>query len=285
MNKEYIVNKETKLLEYLINDVHLKRNIAKKLLSEKLIEINGKNISQFDHLLKLKDKLTILHESIETIKTKEIKVLYEDNEFIVIDKPAGLLSISSEKVKDNTAYHYVREYIKSKNKHDYIFIVHRLDKDTSGVLLFTKNEKLKKALQDNWNNLVKERRYYAIVDGKPIVNKKHIENYLLVNKDLTKIVDKSVIGSEKAITDYKLIKSNNKYSLLDVNILTGKKNQIRATLNGEGIPVLGDSKYGKVKSPISRLCLHAYRLSFIHPINKEEYIFESKIPNKFKSTI
>jgi len=285
MNKEYIVSKETELLKYLLDELHFKRNVAKKLLSEKLIEINGKSISQFNHLLNVNDKLVILHERIETNGLKDIKVLYEDDEFIIIDKPAGLLSISSEKVKDNTAYHYVREYIKSKNKHDYLFVVHRLDKDTSGVLLFCKNISLKNALQDNWNEIVKERKYYAIVDGQPILDSKHIENYLLVTKDITKIVDSNIIGAEKAITDYEVIKSNKKYSLLDVNISTGKRNQIRCVLNDLGCPILGDSKYGKIKSPINRLCLHAYKISFIHPINKKLYTFESKIPSKFKSII
>jgi len=285
MNKEYMCKKDNELLKYLIEDIHLKRNVAKKLLSEKLIEVNGENISQFDYPLKTNDKLVILHEKINTMNSNDIKVIYEDDDFIVVDKPAGLLSISSEKVKDNTTYHYVREYIKSKDKHDYLFVVHRLDKDTSGVLVFSKSERLKKALQDNWNKLVKERKYYAIVNGKLPFNSKRIENYLLVKKDITKVVDKNTKGAEKAITDVKLVKSNNSCSLLDVDLSTGKKNQIRATLNYLGHPILGDSKYGKIKSPISRLCLHAYKISFVHPFNHKVYTFESRIPSKFKSII
>ena len=179
----------------------------------------------------------------------------------------------------------VMDYVQQKDKHNRIFVVHRLDKETSGILMFAKNEKIKELLQNNWNEIVKKRGYYAIVDG--ILEKKegHIENYLRENKLNLMYVTKEKKNSYKCITDYKVVKEGNNYSLLDVHIFTGRKNQIRVTLGSLGHYVLGDDKYGEPPNPLKRLCLDAYELEFIHPISKKIMRFCKVLPKEFKKLI
>ncbi len=279
---EYKVKRDALLLEYLINDLHFKRNVAKNLL--KLTLINGKRISQFNHQLHYGDTLVISDGKIET-ERKDIEIIYEDDDLIAINKPAGLLSIATEKDKDRTAYHLVMEYLKSKDKHNRVFIIHRIDKETSGVLVFAKNEETKILLQDNWNDIVSHRDYYALVEGKMENEKGHIENYLKENKIGIIYVTGNVHDKEakKAVTDYKVIRSSDYYSLLDVSIKTGRKNQIRATFASLEHTIIGDHKYNSTNNQIKRLGLHAYRLTFRHPVTGKEYDFITKMPGVFNT--
>jgi len=276
---EYKVNKESKLLDYLMNNLGYKRSNAKNLLSYKQILVNNKLTTKFDYELHVNDTLTILKNSAKTDIKNELDIIYEDDEFVVINKKAGLLSMASDNEKIETAYHKVREYLKNKNES--IYILHRIDADTSGVLAFCKKEKTRNLLRDKWNDIVLKRGYYALVEGK-VLEGKHIENYLKENRTgLVYSVPNEDKYTKKAITEFEVIKANNKYSLLDVNILTGRKNQIRVTLKDEGHPIVGDEKYGQKDSPIKRLGLHAYELSFINPSNKKAYHFVSDMPNSF----
>lgn len=275
--QEYKVKHSSKLLEYLINDLHFSRNTAKKLLKQ--VTINDKHISQFDYELNIDDVLVISNE-IENNK-RNIEIIYEDDELITINKPSNLLSISTDKEKDNTAYKMVMDYLKQKDKHNKVFVLHRIDKDTSGVLVFAKNEKIKKLLQDNWNDIVKSRRYYSIIEGHLEKKEDVIINYLKENSTHLVYVDHKYSNeSKKAITEYKVLKENGNYSLLDINIKTGRRNQIRATFSDLGHPIVGDEKYNNKDN--KRLLLHAYELSFIHPINKKEYVFKTDLPKSFK---
>ncbi|MDO4500393.1 MAG: RluA family pseudouridine synthase [Erysipelotrichaceae bacterium] len=282
-NEQHIVNKDSLLLEYLINELHINRNKAKTLL--KFACVNGNPISKFNYELKKGDVLTFNSSPIKTSKGFDLDIIYEDENFIVINKPAGLLTIASESEKEKTAYHLVREYVQSKNKHDKLFILHRIDKDTSGVLAFIKNNtKLRDTLQEQWNDIVLTRKYYAIVRGR--INKKEdtIVNYIHKGMGETvNISDESDKYAKKAITEYKVMKTSGKHTLLDVNILTGRKNQIRVTFNDLGYPIIGDQKYGKIKSPIKRLGLHAYELSFKNPVDNKTYTFKTAMPQEFKT--
>ena len=209
---------------------------------------------------------------------KKLNIIYEDKELLVIDKPSGQYTIGTDKDKFNTLYHEVREYIRKKNQK--VFIVNRLDKDTSGIVVFAKNERLKQELQNTWNNNTK-RYYYAIVEGHTPKKEDTLKNYLDESKTLQVYVTNNTNNSKLAITHYKVINELSKYTLLDIDIKTGRKNQIRCQLDYIGNPIVGDKKYSSKVNPINRLGLHAYKLILTNPINKKTYEFESKIPKLF----
>ncbi|MFA5659403.1 MAG: RNA pseudouridine synthase, partial [Oscillospiraceae bacterium] len=194
---------------------------------------------------------------------------------------AGLLSIATEKEKVFTAYHMMTEYVKLNNPQGRIYVVHRLDRDTSGVLMAAKNEKMKHALQDNWEELVTQRRYHALVEGRLDKKSGTITSWLKETK--TMLVYSSMNDGDglKAVTEFEVIKENNDYSLLDIQLHTGRKNQIRVHMKEQGHSVAGDKKYGARTNPIKRLGLHSYRLELKHPFNGEILCFEAKTPKCF----
>ncbi len=271
-----VVNEESSLLEYLINNTDKSRKLLKAYLKYGNIKVNNKVVTKYDRLL-IKDDVIEIGESRN--KSKDFTVIYEDKDIIVIDKPYGMLSVASQSDNINTSYKLVMEYLKSINKNNKVFIVHRLDKDTSGVLLFAKNEQTKELLQSNWESIV-DRKYIGIVDGKVENENGIIESYLNENNEHNVYSDKT---GKKAVTEYKRLKFNDKYSLLDIKIHTGRKNQIRVHMKDIGHTIIGDKKYGSKTSPIKRMCLHAYQLELINPISHEKQLFESKVPKAFKS--
>ncbi len=213
------------------------------------------------------------------MRKDRIKILYEDKSIIVVSKPTHLLTIATQNEKERTMFHKVIEYERKKNKNNKVFIVHRLDKDTSGILVLAKSEKIKKTLQDNWD---KTKRYYmAIVEGIPKEKEKTIKSYLTENSRLITYSTNESKG-KLAITKYKLIKHSRKFSLLDIEILTGRKNQIRVHMKDNNTPIVGDKKYGAETNPINRLGLHAYKIIFNHPITHQEIIIEDKLPKEFE---
>ncbi len=209
---------------------------------------------------------------------KKMDILYEDKELLVVNKKAGLLTIATEKEKWHTLYHEAREYVKKQNPKNKIFIVHRLDKDTSGIVVFAKNEKVKKDLQDHWNEIANGREYLAIVEGSIQKTKDTIKSYLVENK--MHQVHSTKKGGALAITNYEVLGKNKAYTLLKINIETGKKNQIRVSLSELGHPIVGDKKYGSKKNPMGRMGLHASKL-IVNRKNKE-YKWIAKIPVEFK---
>ena len=215
-------------------------------------------------------------------KKDKLKILYEDKSIIIISKPSNLLTIGTNKEHNNTLYRKVSEYVKKQHKSNKIFIVHRLDKDTSGIIAFAKTEPVKRVLQRNWDKT--KRKYVALVEGK-VAKGDTIKNYLAETKTLkTYITNDKKIG-KLAITKYKPIKGNKEYTLLDIEILTGRKNQIRVHMESINHPIVGDKKYNSKKNPIRRMCLHATYLEFIHPITNKRLIIEDKYPNIFDKLI
>lgn len=217
-------------------------------------------------------------------KKDRLDIIYEDKEFIVVNKPCGLLTISTDKEKDNTLFHKVYMYLKRKNKNNKVFIVHRLDKDTSGVVLFAKNEKLKFLLQNNWDKLVKNRNYVAIVHGSVEKESDTIISWLKETKTLLTYSSAKEKDGKKAITSYRLICKNSNYSFLDILLKTGRKNQIRVHMKDINHPIIGDKKYG-VKDRFNHMYLHAYKLSLVHPTTKKLLEFETDIPKYFSEFI
>ncbi len=208
---------------------------------------------------------------------KKLNIIYEDKDIIVVDKEAKLLTIATEKERVRTLYHYVLEYEQNKHKSNRIFIVHRLDKDTSGLVLFAKSEKMKRLLQDNWNNY--KRYYQAVLEGKVKKDKNTIKSYITENKAFISYSTDAKHGTE-AITKYELVESKNNFSLVNIQILTGRKNQIRVHMSEMGNPIYGDKKYGAKTNIYNRLALHANNLVIINPITKKEMVFESKFSFK-----
>ena len=214
----------------------------------------------------------------EMKKKDKLKILYEDKSIIVISKPSGLLTIGTNKEHNNTLYRKVSDYVKKQHKSNKIFIVHRLDKDTSGIIVFAKTEQVKRILQRNWDKF--KRKYVALVEGK-VTKGNTIKNYLAETKTLkTYITNDKKIG-KLAITKYNPKKSNKEYSLLDIEILTGRKNQIRVHMESINHPIVGDKKYNSKKNPIRRMCLHATYLEFIHPLTNKRIIINDKYPEIF----
>ena len=214
------------------------------------------------------------------MKKDKLNIVYEDKDIIVINKPTHLLTISTENEKERTLFHKVYLYLKKKNKNNKVFVVHRLDKDTSGLIVFAKSEIVKKKLQNNWNKSI--RNYVAVVNGNVLKEKDTLRSYLKETKTLL-VYSTNDKSGDLAITSYQKIMSNKEYTLLSINIKTGRKNQIRVQLNDIGHSIVGDKKYGIKKDPLRRLCLHANYLEFIHPITDKKLSFDIDIPNSFIS--
>lgn len=207
---------------------------------------------------------------------KKLDIIYEDKEILVVNKPAKLLTISDGKT-ENTLYSMAREYVKKKHKSNKIFIVHRLDKDTSGIILFAKNEGLKKYLQDNWNTITK-RKYIALLSGDVKTSEGVIKNYLAEDKTHRVYVTNKESG-EYAETKYSVLNKMFKCTLVDIEIKTGKKHQIRVGFSNFGHPIVGDKKYGSKINPYRRVMLHASGLEVNIKGNKN--VFSCKIPKEF----
>ena len=180
-------------------------------------------------------------------------------------------------------YRILSDYVKECDPRNKIFVLHRLDRDTSGIMMFAKNQKVKEQLQSNWSEAITQRTYVAVIEGRPEKDTDLIVSNLVENKHMQVYVTQDGDGKE-AITRYRLLQTNNRYSLVELDLETGRKNQIRAQMQSIGHPIAGDSKYGAETNPAGRLMLHARRLCFIHPVTGEEMRFETRIPEKFTST-
>lgn len=275
------VKKEDTLLTYLLNNLtDLSHKKIKALLSNEMIFIKGRIITQYDYKLKKGDIIEIKNNILSKKDKLNIHILYEDSDLIVVTKPSGLLTVATAKHEKNTLYNKVKEYLKKSNPRNKVFIVHRLDRETSGIVVFAKNEHMKNALQVKWNSLVKTRRYMAIVSGHMTEKEGIIHTWLKENKNKIVYSTKNRVEGKEAITEYKVVKENNQLSLLEVYIKTGRKNQIRAHLKEVGYPILGDTKYGGLKS--DRVYLHNDQLVLKHPINGKELSFKLELPVNFK---
>ena len=273
--RNIIVKENSNIIDYL-KPYGLSKNKTKTYIKLGYISINNQVIKKLPLNLKTGDIITIDENQIEI---NGFKIIYEDKNYLVVDKPSGLLTISTSNINKNkelTLYRQVREYL--NNKHEYAFIVNRIDKETSGLVIFVKNEPLKEKLQSNWNHIVKKRGYIAIVSGK-ITKKGRIENYLYEDKQTFSHSTK--VGGKLAISNYTPIKINDKYTLLDINIETGRKNQIRVHMSEMNHPIIGDKKYKCIDNSLKRLALHHYEISLIDPITNKLLTFKSNIPHEF----
>lgn len=283
----FTVDKSCILLDFLLLRMSSKsRNHVKSLLKYRAVSVDGTVQTKFNMVLKEGQNVQI-NRTVpqEKAPENELDILYEDEELIAIYKPAGLLSIASDKEKEFTAYHMLTDYVKLKNPEDRIFVVHRLDRDTSGVLVVAKNEEIKLALQEHWSDLVLERAYYALVEGQLKEKKGKVHSWLKKTKTLMMYSSDRPGDGLEAITEYEVLEESEEYSLLDIHLQTGRKNQIRVHMKDLGHSVAGDKKYGAKTNPLKRLGLHAYKLSIKHPFTQEVMTFETPMPPRFKALL
>ena len=283
--KEYQVHEPCELLEFLLKTFSSQsRNSVKSLLSSHRVSINGAPVTQFNFKLTPKDVVIITKNPIKKKIRHNLPIIFENDEFIVINKPSKLLSVPSDNEKGSTAFRMVNDYLQQKDKHNRAYIVHRIDEDTSGVLMFAKSEKIAHLLtdKDNWNQLVTKRGYYAIVEGVMENKSGTVKSYLKKNSQNMMYSSKKPGDGQLAITHYKVIKGNDKYTLLDVDIDSGRKNQIRVHMGDLGHHIIGDDKYGEPANPIKRLGLHAYCLELRHPVSGKLLTFKAPMPKEFE---
>ena len=264
------VKEDIDLLTYLSKNTDYSNKKLKSMIEHRQIKVNGSK-PKLPYLLKVNDEVLITTEKIIDVP---FSIIYEDDKFLVVNKKSGLLTVGNENEKASTLYRQVYDYLHQKKEK--VFVVHRLDKETSGIVLFAKREDIKNILQENWNDIVKSRKYVAVVHGA-LSQEGKFESYLIEEKNTFVHSGK---GGKLAITYYHTMNAKNGFTLVDIELKTGRKNQIRVHMKENKTPVVGDKKYG-VKDNATRLLLHAYELSFIYPKNNKEYKFQTKIPNDF----
>ena len=277
------IEQETTLLPFLFELLkEQSKSSVKGLLQHGQILVNGQRTTQFNTPLQAGDVVTISHERGKVpFNNQLLNLIYEDDFLLVVNKREGLLSVSTAKVHERTAYHILSDYLKKCDPRNKLFVLHRLDRDTSGLMMFAKTRAVQEKMQSNWNEMITERTYVAVVEGKPEKESDLITTNLKENTEARVYVVPE--GGKEAITRYRLLRTNGKYSLLELNLETGRKNQIRAQMEYIGHPIAGDNKYGAETDPTGRVMLHAQRLYFIHPDTGKEMRFDTRIPDAFKS--
>jgi len=282
----FVVDRKTPLLDFLLAALApAKKTKVKQILKYGSVRINGRTVTLHRFSLNPGDKVEILDPRgafAEKIKSRlPFPILFEDDAIVVIDKPAGLLTMGTDREKERTAYFALTDYVRSQTKDQgRIFIVHRLDREVSGLLVFAKTETAKHRLQEHWHQATKH--YAALVEGVPVSKEKTLRSYL--REDPFRRVYSTLSpreDSKMAVLHYRLVRENKHGSLLDITLETGRKNQIRVQLADLGHPIIGDLKYGAHSNPIGRVALHACSLKFPHPATGRPVAFTAKTPQAF----
>lgn len=280
------VSEPKELMEFLSSKMGgMTRTSVKALLSRRQVQVNNRIETKYNYMLNPGDIVSI-NSGIanEELKHPKLRILYEDDIIVVVEKKEGLLTMATMRESDEmTAYSILKSYLRKGNPRAELYTVHRLDRETSGVLLFAKTKDAQFSMQSHWHEIVTKRCYVALVEGEPQKADDTIISWLTENKKSYKIHSSwTNNGGQQAITHYTILQSNGEYSLLSVELETGRKNQIRVQLAAIGHPVVGDKKYGSGTTPIKRLALHAQLLEFIHPITHKSMRFETPVPKEFK---
>ena len=278
------VKEPCELMDFLMKAKDgISRTTAKSLLSKRQVYVDNVITTQYNFPLKPGMKVQISKDKgKKEFRSNLLKIVYEDAYILVVEKREGVLTIGTDKQKERTAHSILNEYVQRSGRQHRVYVVHRLDKDTSGLLVFAKDEKTKFTLQDYWEKIVKDRRYVAVLSGDMEKDFGTVSSWLMDNKMYVTYSSMTNNGGDKAITHYKTIKRANGYSLVELELETGRKNQIRVHMQDLKHPVLGDVKYGDGNNPIGRLALHAFKLSFYHPVTNELMEFETPYPAVFK---
>lgn len=285
------IDKPIQLMAYLQERLKDKsRTTLKSLLRNQQVLVGKVAVRQFDYELKPGDEVTIRWgKGLVTLKDPQLRIVYEDSDLIVVEKEAGLLSIATQKEKIRTAYSILSDYVKKYSPANKIFVVHRLDRETSGLMLFAKNQHVQSAMQNNWKYAVNQRSYVAVVEGilqsGDGQGKGVIKSFLWESKSLIVYSSPNPEEGQLAITHYQVLQTGTDYTLVKLQLETGRKNQIRVHLNSIGYPLAGDMKYGGHACSLKRMALHANKLSFVHPMTGEQMDFESPTPGSFMKLV
>lgn len=277
------VKENAPLLEYLINNVSESRSKLKATLQGRGIAVNGRMVTQFDYQLKAGDKITIRrHKKQNQFKSRYVKIVYEDRWLVVVEKNIGILSMAAGHSSLNVKSVLDDYFLKSRQKCR-AHVVHRLDRDTSGLMVYAKDIDTEQILEHNWHQIVYDRRYVAVVSGEMEQENGTIANWLKDNKAYITYSSPTDNGGKYAVTHFQVLNRTTEHSLVEYKLETGRKNQIRVHSADMGHPVCGDVKYGNGDDPLHRLCLHAYMLCFTHPVTGEPMEFSTPIPTIFRS--
>ena len=282
-NMVITVKENAPLLEYLINNVSESRSKLKATLQGRGIAVNGRMVTQFDYQLKAGDKIIISrHKKQNQFKSRYVKIVYEDRWLVVVEKNIGILSMAAGHSSLNVKSVLDDYFLKSRQKCR-AHVVHRLDRDTSGLMVYAKDIETEQILEHNWHQIVYDRRYVAVVSGEMEQNNGTIANWLKDNKAYVTYSSPTDNGGKYAVTHFQVLNRTTEHSLVEYKLETGRKNQIRVHSADMGHPVCGDMKYGNGDDPLHRLCLHAYMLCFTHPVTGEPMEFSTPIPTAFRS--
>lgn len=277
------VKENAPLLEYLINNVSESRSKLKATLQGRGIAVNGRMVTQFDYQLKAGDKIIISrHKKQNQFKSRYVKIVYEDRWLVVVEKNIGILSMAAGHSSLNVKSVLDDYFLKSRQKCR-AHVVHRLDRDTSGLMVYAKDIETEQILERNWHQIVYDRRYVAVVSGEMEQDNGTIANWLKDNKAYITYSSPTDNGGKYAVTHFQVLNRTTEHSLVEYKLETGRKNQIRVHSADMGHPVCGDVKYGNGDDPLHRLCLHAYMLCFTHPVTGEPMEFSTPIPTAFRS--
>lgn len=289
----------TELMPFLLSKLGgMTRTSVKQLLSQRRVTVNAGIQTRHDTPLKAGDKVQVLQGrgNVE-LRHPKLRIIYEDDALIVVEKKNGLLTVPyNPKSSEMTAYSILKDYVRKQSNRNTVHVVHRLDRETSGLLVFAKSPELQEYMRTYWRQLVTKRTYVALVEGKLAQKEGKITSWLTENPH-TAMVSSSPVdnGGQLAITNYKVLQElesglenqESEISLVELNLETGRTNQIRVHMASVGHPVVGDRKYGhgNDSSPIDRLCLHARVLEFIHPMTEKKVRFETPLPKEFSKAI
>jgi len=283
---ELTVEKETTLLEFLMTALNgISRNKAKNILAGNGVKVNRKATTRFDEPLKPGFVVQVSrHKRSTTLKNQYVRIVYEDKDLVVVEKNEGILSMPST-AKQYSVKKVLDEYFEKRHFKCRAHTVHRLDRETSGLMIYAKSIEVAQMFEADWHNIVYDRRYLAVVDGEVEQEGGTVKSWLKDNKAFITYSSPEDNGGKYAVTHFRVLQKTPRFSLLELKLETGRKNQIRVHMQDIGHPVVGDFKYGKGLGPVGRLCLHAYRLHFFHPRTGERMEFETPYPKEFKKLV
>lgn len=283
--EQYIIDEPTQLLAFMLQRLAPRsRSEIKSYLVHGNVLHNGNPTTQFDEQLQHGDEVVInFSRPFPTLSSRQVRLIWEDQDIVVIEKASGLLTVpAGPNKRDKTAQSIVDDYVYAEDGYSHAYVCHRLDQFTSGILIFAKNSHVQQLLRDSWTTYVVERKYMAICEGCPEKEAGEVRSYLAENAAMKVYSTKNPEEGKLSVTRYQVVKTNGNYSMVDIQLLTGRKNQIRVHMSDLGCPIAGDKKYGAQSNPCGRLMLHNYVLQFIHPITRENLRFELPLPNNFK---
>ena len=276
------VNEDTTLMPFLMKQSLGTRTRVKELLTSRMVFVNHQITTQYNAPVRKGDLVQILKKrNVHEFHSDKVKIIYEDAFLMVVNKSNGILTSPSSGNSAKTVKDLLNEYVKHQSKFLSVHTVHRLDRETSGLLIFAKRRDVQKAFMDNWKGHVIDRRYVAVVEGEVEKDEGTVTSWLKDNKMFVTYSSPIDNGGQYAVTHYRTMQRLKGFSLLELVLETGKKNQIRVHMQDIGHPIVGDYKYGSHFDPVGRVALHAIRIAFYHPITHELLDFETPVPDDF----